>query len=174
VKAGKSCCCILSRYGFTVNPIHVNVCFQQGTSMIQGFSNAFVAVLQFDVFSNQPNADMPFGILIPAKEILPLRQVGLRIIGLHPKLAQHHLIKPFFLHEQRNVINGVSINALNDGVGCHIAETSELGPNAWRQWMFCSAHQYIRLHPKFEQLLHGVLGWFGLQLTCCRQVGNQR
>ena len=94
-------------------------------------------------------------------------------ICIHAQFGQDDLIQLLFHHQQWHIVNGVGVDALDDGIRSDVAKTRHLGANRIGEFVLCSAHEDVRLDAKFEQLLNGVLGWFCLQFTRCRQVGNQ-
>ena len=141
--------------------------------MVQRFRNAFVAVLQLHVFPNQTHLDGALGVLVTAEEVTPLVEVGRRVGGVHAQLAQHHFVEFFLLHQQGHVVDGVRVDALNHSVCPDVAEPRQLGAHVGGQRVFGAADQDVRLHPKLKELLDRVLGGFGFQFPCSRQVRHE-
>ena len=83
------------------------------------------------------------------------------------------MVQAFFHQQQRHVIDGFRIDTLDDCAGGDVAEARHFGAHCVGEFVFRSAHQDVRLNTEFEQLLHGVLGRFGLELSGCRQVGDE-
>ena len=82
--------------------------------MIQCLRNALVAVFELNVLAHQTYANTAFGIFVALQKIFPSIQICEGIATIHTKFTQDHLVKPFLLHEQGHIIDGVGVDAFND------------------------------------------------------------
>ena len=173
MQSGEALCHIFRGDLFTVNPIHFHLGFKECACMVQGLGDAFVAVFQLNVLADQANAHVALGIFVTPQEVFPLVKVGFGDATIHAEFPQHHFVKPFLLHQEWYVVDGVGIDALDDGVEGHVAETGKFGADRGGKGVFCAADEHIGLHPKLKQLFDRVLGGFGFQFTCGTQVRHQ-
>ncbi len=112
-----------------MDPLQFHLRFQRGACVDEGFGDGFVAVFEFDVFAYEADGDLVPGVFEPVEECCPLVQIRFRILHRHPQFLQHHLVEALLLHQQRHVINRLRIDALDDGIQAHVAETRHLRPD---------------------------------------------
>ena len=107
------------------------------------------------------------------EEFLPSLKVRRLIGDGHPQFFEHDLVQAFIHQQQRHIIDGFRIDALDDRARGDVTEARHFGAHRVGEFVFRSAHQDVRLNTEFQQLLHGVLGRFGLEFSGCRQIGDQ-
>ena len=171
IEAGQLFYCAVGCNGFAVNPVHLHIDLLVGTRMNERFRDGFVAVFQLHVFADQANFHGRLWVLVLREEFLPSLKIQRLFCGGHPQFFEHDLVQAFFHQQQRHVIDGFRIDALDDCAGGDVAEARHFGAHRVGEFVFRSAHQDVRLNTEFEQLLHGVLGRFGLELSGCRRRG---
>ena len=76
------------------------------------------------------------------------------------------------LQGQRYLIDGGDVDALNDALRGDVAEEGHLAQDVAAEAVLGAQHKDVGLDTHLLQLLDGVLGGLGLDLTCGRDVGH--
>ena len=126
---------------------------------------ALVCVLKFNVFSNEGNVDRAFRVLKLCEKIFQRRKVWSGKIR-DPKFVDDHLVQPFLLHVERDLIDAPGVNGLYDMAGLDVAEEGNLVPEFRGEFLFRPADDDIRVDTQGLEFLDGMLGWLGFQFLC--------
>ena len=141
------------------------------TCMGKSLMQAFVGLLQFNVFAHDGDGYLACGMVEIIDELTPGRK-----IGVARGQAEHDgdfLIKALVIELERNFIHIFHINGGKDGVFVHVAEKGYLAPDIRRDGLFTAAENNIGLDADGKQLLYAVLGGLGLVLARRTQVGHE-
>src|SRR5574344_2828221 len=140
--------------------------------MHKRLQNAFIGILQCDLFSHQCNTDHLVGIFQIRKKLAPFLQIRTLVI-INLKLANHQLVQMFYLKVEWHFIYAPSIKALDNMAELYIAEQSHFASDILIKRMFSAANNHIRLYSYLLKHLHRVLSWFGLDFFGCTQIRHQ-
>src|SRR5690606_14516744 len=77
----------------------------------------------------------------------------------------HDLVHALVAQPHRQLVDVVQVDGGDDRLLRHVGEQRDLAPLALGQWLLAAAHQYVGLDADGTQLLDGVLGGLGLELT---------
>ena len=83
------------------------------------------------------------------------------------------LVDHLLVQHGRDLVDGIGVEALDDGFRHHIAEKRDLAPLFNRDRTVGAAQQDVRLDADFAQFLDRMLGRLGLQFTGRRNVRQQ-
>ena len=76
------------------------------------------------------------------------------------------------MHHEGDLVDGRCVDALDNGVGGHVAELCHFAAHGGGDVVFGAEHQHVGLDTHLLQLLHGMLGRFGFQLFGGAYVGD--
>ena len=95
-------------------------------------------------------------------------------MGDESQLAADHLVQSLLGHQQRNFVQCLRRDVLDDAVGLHVAEQGDFPADVVGDGRVAAAHQNVGLNAQGEQLLHGMLSGLGLQLPGAGDLDDQR
>ena len=140
-------------------------------AMDQSFAEAFVGILQFHVFSHDPDRYVVDRVIHALDERFPV---------LHPPFGFPQVEKPydFFIEtfdgeDKRNFVNTVDVLCSDNGFFRDVTEERNFRLHVGRQESIGAAQKNIGLNSDFEQFFHTVLRRFRFQLTGGRNVRNE-
>ncbi|GBC80823.1 hypothetical protein HRbin09_02073 [bacterium HR09] len=136
--------------------------------LVQGL----VAVHEVHVFAHDANAHPVARVLELVHNLLPLGEVPRPWWQLEH--FQEDVVQVFGGKAQRHFVNGFHGAGGDDRAFLHVAEERDLSPHFLGKVAIHAANQDVRLNTDGPQLLHRMLGGFGLELVRGRQVGHQR
>ncbi len=140
--------------------------------MFQRFVEAFVGVLQLDVFADHADADGITRINDPAQHRAPLGHV--LVFRFQVELAANQVIEFFPLQFQRDLVDRVGdIEFLEHPVDRHVTEHGNLLAHLVVERFLAAANEDPRLDPDLAQLRHALLGGLGLDLAGGADVRHQ-
>ena len=143
-----------------------------GSGVGEGFVDALVGVLQLNVFANDADAGVVGGVDDALDEVPPAGEIWLR--GREVEELAHHVIKPLFVEFQRHFIDAVLYIAdFDDGLNGHVAEEGDLVADIGVQWHFCAAKDDVGADADLAEFGDALLRWFGLELPCGLDVGDE-
>ena len=141
-------------------------------AVVEGFDEAFVRFLQFDVFSDERNVDGVFRVADDVADALPGRHV--RLTRPYSEAFRDPVVEPLFMEVRRHHINARHVLRAEDTVLMDVAEEGEFSTDVVREIPFAAAEQNIGLYADLPEGCHGMLGRFCLHLVCSPDVGNER
>ena len=135
------------------------------------FVDGLVGVLKLDIFSDKSDAYLLVGGAHFGQELFPGVHVGLAF-GFESHLAHDDLVEVLLVHQDGDVVDAAGVDALDYGVGGHVAEQRYLPAHCRGDVVFGAEHEYVRLDTELLELLDGVLCGLGLQLFGRADVGD--
>ena len=132
-----------------------------------------VGVLQADIFADDADRHLAFGVEQAVDDVVPARHVGLgRVVDAEG--AQHLGVEP-----GRVILGGDGVDALrvergDDRFLADVAEQGDLRALALGQLAVAAADDDLGLDAEAGQLAHAVLGRLGLQLAGGGDIGDER
>ena len=94
---------------------------------------------------------------------LPFAQI--RPPGCKLQLPYYQFIQPFLAENDRHFVDGLDILGRDDRIFLDVAKHGDLRLEFRRKVAIRAAQQNVRLNTDFAQLVDGMLGRFGFQLT---------
>ena len=134
--------------------------------------NGFIGILEFDVFTDEADADLGLRVFEFVQEGFPCTQFRLMPHG-QPHFPQTDHIELFAHHGQRHFVDGRCISCFDDGFLLYVAEQCDLTADLRAQGMLCPADNDIRIHSVLTHQLDAVLSRLGLQFLRGSQVRDQ-
>ena len=137
------------------------------------FVDAFVGVLQVDVFPDDRDLDLLLRVDDATNELPPVAQIGRRRVDLE-QLA-NEFVETFLVQHERHLVNRVRhIARLDDRVRADVAEHGKFLPDVGIERAFGAANQDLRLKTDLAQLRDALLRRLGLQFARRPDVGHER
>ena len=136
------------------------------------FVNAFVSVLQIDVFADDRDLDLLLRVDDASNKLAPIAMVGLGRINVEE--TANEFVQSLLMQEERHFVNGMRhVTRFDYGVQADIAEQGELLPDVGVERAFGAAKENLRLETDLAQLGDALLGRFGLEFACGANVGHE-
>ena len=139
--------------------------------MDQGLVQALVGFGEIDVFTGYGNGHPVLGILDVVDQIFPGFDIGLT--GPDVEEFENFGVQTFLVEIERQFVDRLDINAGDDRIFRDVAEQGDLGLQAVFEGDLGTADQDVGLDTIGPQFPHRVLGWFGLHLAGCLDIGHQ-
>ena len=149
---------------FGVDQHKVDTAIVRGAGVGQGFVNAFVGVLKFDVFADHGNADAFARTHHALDEFGPV--LHLRRSRFELQRLADHSVEALLLQHERQFVNGMGDVARFDHrpLG-DVAEEGKLFPDVIIERALGARDDDFGLQADFAQFRHTLLGRLGLQLA---------
>ena len=154
-----------------IYPVNLYSSIIGNTCMVESFSYRNISIWQLYILTNYSHLYLLLRILNLVDHLSPVLHIYRTVI--HTQLLQNNAIQAFLLHHQRNLINGISSQILNNSLFLYIAEQSQLLLHILGQRLLSTAYQNIWLNTNAPQFLYTVLGWLSLKLASGRDIRNQ-
>ena len=139
--------------------------------MDEGFLERLVGVFVFDVFADDADEHLVAGIVGTVDEGLPLAHVG--VFGVDVEIFEDELIDSLLGEGQGTFVDAGDVAGGDDGALLDVAEEGDLALHLLRQEAVGAAEEDVGLDSDGEQLLDGVLGGLGLELSGGGDEGNE-
>ncbi len=137
------------------------------------FVDAFVGVLQLDVFPDDRDLDLLFRAHDALDEFPPIAQVRRRRFQME-KLADQ-FVESFLVQHQRHFVDRVlHVARLDHGPGRDVAKHGKLLARLEVERLLGATQEHLRLQADLAQLRDALLGRLGLQFARRLDVGHER
>ena len=130
----------------------------------QGFVNALIRILQFDVFADHGDADTFARADHALDELGPVLHARRRRVELQ-RLANHGVEAFLLQHEGQFVDAMIDIARLDDGALGDVGKERQLFPHVFVERIFGAGYDDLRLQTDLAQFGHALLRGFRFQLT---------
>ncbi len=157
---------------FRFDPVDVHARLMVDAAMDKRFGQTLVAFLQPGVLAHERHHDLVLGMLDFLHHRIPFAQV--RRTRLQSQLPDDQFIQAFLAEHDRHFIDGLHILGRNDRVLLDVAEHRDFALHFGRNVAVGAAQEDVRLNTDLPQLVHGVLGRLGFQLSGRTDVRHQR
>ena len=155
---------------FRVDVDDVDLGASVDAGVLQRFGQRLVRLGQIDVLAHHRDLDRVVRLLDRVDDVVPGGQVGLGQVQL--QLFGDDVVDALGVQHARHLVDGVGIVAADHRVLFDVAEQRDLALFVFRQLAVHPAQQDVRLNADLAQLLHRVLGRFGLDLAGGGDVGH--
>ena len=155
-----------------VEPVDVDFDLVGDAAVVEGFDEAFIAVEKVGVFADDGDTDLTFWVAGGADDAAPFVEVG-GLILRQAEMAEDFSVHAAFVIGDRNRVDRVDVEGGDHRVGADVAEIGDLAALGVGDRAVAAAEQHLRLDADVLELLDRVLGGFGLQFACTRNVGDQ-
>ena len=162
---------VLVHQVLTVHPLDIDLALVLKARMVQALHDAQVGVVQLDILAHQRDGAGLAAGRNAADKLFPLGQVGGR--GLQVQLAGHYVGQAGGFQHQRALVQARHRQVLNDAVGAHVAEHTDLALDVVAHRAVGAQDDDVRRDAHALQLLAGMLGRFGFVLVGAGNVGYQ-
>ena len=139
--------------------------------MMKSLGNGDIGIRQLHILAYYSNLYLFLRILDLVNHLCPLVHVYRAVV--HAQLLQDDAVQALVLHHERNLIDGIGSQVLNNSLFLNVTEQGQLLLHILGQGLFSTAYQDIRLDTDTAKLLYAVLGRLGLQLTGSRNIRHQ-
>ncbi len=137
------------------------------------FVDAFVGVLQIDVFADDRDLDLLLRADDALDEFPPVGQVRRRRVDVE-QLA-NEIVEPLFVQHQRHLVNRVlHVARLDHAARRNVAKHRKLLPHLGVERMLRAAEQDLRLQTDLAQFRDALLRRLRLQFARRADVGHER
>ena len=148
---------------FRADPVQVEGGILGKTSVAQGLHHREVGVIELHVLADQGHLHGRTGVAHLVHQLLPGAHVALMVGEIEH--IQHFPAQPLFFEGLGHGINAVGIEGGDHRPLVHATESADFAFEFSVDLPVAAAHQHIRLDADRAQLLHRVLGGFGLQFA---------
>src|SRR5580765_2888660 len=143
------------------DPRYVNPAIVGQATVEQGFLEALVGVLIFDVLAYEADGNLARRVLHAAHHFAPASEIAGRRV--ERQQTQCDIVDALLGKYQRTFVDAFDIARGDDGEGIDVAEERDLLLHVGRQGAFTAAQQNVGLNTNGSQVLDAVLGGLGLQ-----------
>ena len=112
-------------------------------SMVEGFADAEIGIVQFDILAYQSHGDARFGAPHFADQALPRRPVG-GAAGAQAKPFEQVIARPQALQDEGYFVEHVGSYHRDNGAMFYVAELGDLGPQVFINGMVGAGNDHIR------------------------------
>ena len=139
--------------------------------MHEGFVQALVGFLQFDVLAHDADGDLALGAFFEVDhELAPAVEMG--AAGGQGEEHGHLEVEAFIVELERHFVHVLHVHGSEHSVLIHVAEEGELLLEVGRQRLFTAAEDDVGLDADGKEGLGAVLGGLGLVLAGGLDVRN--
>ncbi len=157
-------------FGIDADDVHLAVV--GGAGVREGFVDALVGVLEFDVFADDTDAHVVRGVDDALDKVAPAAEIGLR--GVEIEQATDVVVQALLMELQRHLVNGVlHVTDFDDSLDGHVAEEGDFFADIEVQRMLGAAEDDVRGDTDLPQLGDALLRGLGLQFLRGLDVGHQ-
>ncbi len=150
--------------GFRFDPVDRHLDAVGHATVVQGFDQRLVGVLQHGVFADDRDGHLTVRLGIAVGDVRPQGQVGLgRVFDAEDR--QHFGVHALAVIVDRHGVDVFRIQRLDDGRFADIAEQADLAAFLARDLLLAAAQQDVGLDTDRSQFLDAVLGRLGLHLA---------
>ena len=157
---------------FGIYPFNFNFAFVGNGSVFQGFCNADICVVQFNILAYNGNGYFAVIMFQDARNhFMPFFHI-FRLV-FHVQFFQYNCVKPLFFHQHRHFINAFCRKVLNNCFRVNVAEHSHFFAHIFGNRPFAAANKDIRRNADAAQFFNTVLSRFGFKFTGSGNIRNQ-
>ena len=156
---------------FRIDIDDIDLAARVDAGVLERLDQRLVGFGQVDVLADEGDLHRMLGMFERVDQAFPHRQVGR--LGQDAQLVADDLVDHLLVQHRRDLVDGIGIQAFDDGFRHHVAEQRDLAPLLDRDRAVGAAQQDVRLDTDFAQFLDRVLGRLGLQFAGGRDVGQQ-
>ena len=141
--------------------------------MDERLGQALIGVLQADIFADDADRHLAFGVEQAVDDVVPARHFGLRRVG-DAEGAKHLGVEPGLVILGGDGVDALGVERRDHRFLADVAEIGDLLALAVGQLAVAAADDDLGLDAEAGQLADAVLGRLGLQLAGGGDIGDER